>query len=176
MLGKQVIIRNMVKAWMISAVVVAVLMMGGFTLTSAKAQTEGSSESCLFGNFEMPLPGLENRSMCSFTFVEYIAIIVQIFTGVVVVAGLIGIVVGGYIYMTAGGDAGRVGTAKQFIMSALFGIALALASYIILNTISPQFASQLQEPLCSSNGDCSSGKVCVGGICIDPTPEPASAD
>src|SRR3989344_4706015 len=46
-----------------------------------------------------------------------------------IMAAVVSIVIGGYIYMTAGGDADRVRTAKVWIGSAILGIILYLESH-----------------------------------------------
>lgn len=111
-------------------------------------------EKSVFGCFEVGLPGEDTTTTTTIdSFVQknnrlvgFIQIVVNIATGLIVAIGLIAVVVAGYVYMTAGGDAGKVGKSKEIIAAALLGITLALASYLILNTISPQFASDLKEP------------------------------
>lgn len=68
---------------------------------------------------------------------EYVVII----TAITVMAALVSIVIGGYIYMTAGGSADRVRLAKSFIGSALFGMALALMAWLILKSINPSLVT-----------------------------------
>jgi len=67
-------------------------------------------------------------------------------TGVIISIGLVVITLGGYRYMTAGGDGGKITTAKTLISTALVGIILALVGWLLLNTISPQF-TQPANPL-----------------------------
>ena len=52
-----------------------------------------------------------------------------------VMAAMVSIVIGGYIYMTAGGNADRVRTAKAWIGSALLGVILAMLAWMILALI-----------------------------------------
>jgi len=59
----------------------------------------------------------------------------------VVMAAMVTVVVGGYIYMTAMGNADRVRQAKIWIGAALLGIFLALAAYTILNFINPSLVT-----------------------------------
>lgn len=47
------------------------------------------------------------------------------------------IMVGGFKYLTSGGDASRVSAAKKQILDALLGLILVLTSYVLLNTINP---------------------------------------
>src|SRR5207248_485956 len=104
-----------------------------------------------FGVMEVEIPGI-NKNIDALVsngspMLTYFKFIFQLFLAIIVIIGLIMVVIGGYIYMTAGGDGSRLQLAKSFISSALLGIVLALSSYLILNTISPQFASDLKEPL-----------------------------
>src|SRR3989338_8098402 len=45
--------------------------------------------------------------------------------------------IGGVLWIVAGGNATRVGEAKAWIGAALTGLVLALTSYLILNTVNP---------------------------------------
>jgi len=52
---------------------------------------------------------------------------------------------GGVIWLTSGGSTERISQAKQYISGAISGMVLLLASYLILNTVSPDLVS-LQFP------------------------------
>ncbi len=63
-----------------------------------------------------------------------------LYTWMVSVTGILAgimIMIGGLIYLTAGGSGDRVSTAKSYIESALAGLVLALTSYLILQTVNP---------------------------------------
>lgn len=63
-----------------------------------------------------------------------------IYNFVIGIAGLVAatiMIVGGFQYLTAGGDANRVSAAKSRIANALIGLVLALSAYLLLNTINP---------------------------------------
>ncbi len=121
---------------------------------------QGNSSDCAnnkFGCFEVPLPGITDKSIDNFVkkdggigLVGYVSFIAKIITGVIIATALIIVVAAGYVYMTAGGDGGKVELAKSMIKAALLGIILALGAYLILNTISPQFASKIKEPVFGS--------------------------
>lgn len=103
------------------------------------------------GTLEAPLPGLEGKTVNQIAcqdspILTYVNLIIRVITGVIVIIALIMTVIGGYIYMTAGGDGKQVEKAKTIIGGALLGVILALTAFLILNTISPQFASQIKEP------------------------------
>ncbi|MAF80413.1 hypothetical protein CL628_00180 [bacterium] len=118
--------------------------------------TEGICK-CAFGDFEAPIPGGPTGDVCKYTsgqgenpLLGYASFFANTIIALTVAAGIVMVVVGGYIYMTAGGSATRIGTAKSFIGMALLGIAIALTAYIILDTVSPQFASEVKEPKLST--------------------------
>jgi len=106
----------------------------------------------VFGCFEVGLPGItQGDSIDDFVkspkpILDFINLAVNAVIAVLVIIGLITIVIGGYIYMTASGDASRVKVAKEMIIAALAGIFLSLISVIILNTINKYIGSDAQEP------------------------------
>ncbi|HBX15799.1 MAG TPA: hypothetical protein DEF57_00645, partial [Candidatus Magasanikbacteria bacterium] len=64
--------------------------------------------------------------------------IVGIYKWMLLVAGIIAtimIILGGFTYLTSGGDATRAGAGKERITSAIFGLILLLGSYMILYLI-----------------------------------------
>lgn len=68
---------------------------------------------------------------------DYIA---RIYTYVVSIGGILAtvmIIFGGIIYLTAGGNAGRIGEAKEYIGNALIGLVLLFTSYLLLQTLNP---------------------------------------
>ncbi len=54
----------------------------------------------------------------------------------IVILALIFIVIGGFLYITSGGDTGRVETAKKCITAALIGLAIGIAAPAFLRQIS----------------------------------------
>ncbi len=53
-----------------------------------------------------------------------------------ILAGIM-IMIGGLLYLTAGGSAERVSNAKSYISNALIGLVLAMTSYLLLQTVNP---------------------------------------
>lgn len=104
------------------------------------------SPTCTFGEFEAGLPGFEDACIDNIVqggtpFLSLIGFLAPWLVVLVVGTALIVIVAAGYKYMIAGGDGGKVEDAKKMIGAALLGIFLALGSYMLLNTISSQFAT-----------------------------------
>lgn len=120
------------------------LVLGALPLSIAEAvQTRQP------GDVEVQLPGLRQQNVDRIAgsgIVGYINLIVQMMIAFIIGIGLIMVVIGGYMYMTAGGNAERVHAGKAMIGGALLGIALALMAFIILDLIHPQFASDAKNP------------------------------
>lgn len=70
--------------------------------------------------------------------------------GLVGISALAALIVGGIMYMTAGGSQDQTKRARTWVSNAFFGLALALLSYLILNTINPDLLKKLDlrlEPI-----------------------------
>ena len=89
-----------------------------------------------------PIPGLTSSTDGSIDvtngFGDYINRIIRIFIGLLSVMAVIMIVFGGIQYMISD-VAGEKSAGKDRIMNAIWGLVLALASYMLLNTINPDF-------------------------------------
>lgn len=49
--------------------------------------------------------------------------------------GVMAIIYGGFVYMTSGGEAGRVQQGRKIVTSAIVGIAITLAAWLIIDTV-----------------------------------------
>jgi len=72
---------------------------------------------------------------------EYIKAVYNYGIGVAGILSAIVMMFGGILWLTAGGDSGKVAEAKEWIKSSLFGLILILLSYTILLTISPDLVN-----------------------------------
>jgi uncharacterized membrane protein YgcG len=61
--------------------------------------------------------------------------------GVGVLLALLMVVVGGYHYMTAAGNAEQAGKGKEYITGALVGLAILFTAYLLLNEINPDLVN-----------------------------------
>lgn len=88
---------------------------------------------------EVPIPGAGEIKIEKSTkpIAEYINAIYKYAIGIVGVVSAIVLMIGGAIWITAGGNSERVENAKGYIASSLTGLILALLAYSILNTINP---------------------------------------
>ncbi len=71
---------------------------------------------------------------------EYLSGIYKYATAIAVVLAAAVLVIGGFMYMTAGGSAERAKAAKQRIQDAVIGLALAFGAYILLVSVNPNLA------------------------------------
>jgi len=72
---------------------------------------------------------------------DYIVAIYKYGIGLAAVLAVVVIMVGGFIWLVSGGSSTRVSTAKDFIVSALAGLMLALFSFVILYAVNPRLVS-----------------------------------
>lgn len=165
----------------VKALIILFILGLGFTAHPAQAAFDCTKTD--FGRLESPLNAImkengQGKSICEFIngsggkpLIYYISIVIDFVTAMIVAMGLIAIVVAGYFYMTAGGSSDRISTAKSLLASALLGIVLALAAFLILNTISPQFASEVKEPCLKI--DCAANfQSCIGKCSTLPPGDP----
>jgi Papain-like cysteine protease AvrRpt2. len=61
--------------------------------------------------------------------------------GIAAILAVIMIMVGGFIWIAAAGDAGRIGQAKTMISGAVIGLILTVGSYIALQTVNPDLVN-----------------------------------
>jgi hypothetical protein len=92
-----------------------------------------------------------------------------VFLGGLAVA--VALLIGGFLYLTSAGDPGRLKEAKDRIFSAIIGLVLLFAVYLILKTINPELTMLNLPPVgvgspCNSDSDCPKGVVCEGGTCV----------
>lgn len=66
---------------------------------------------------------------------DIIATVINIFSIVVGVTAVIMIIVGGFQYITSGGDSGKVTTAKNTILFAIVGLVIVALAQIIVNFV-----------------------------------------
>lgn len=116
-----------------------------FLIASASASAEEPCRSVSGGhclNLAAVVPGLEFLGGTPGDTGGLIARLYVFGLSLVGVSALIMIVFGGVIYMTAGDSQSRVNQAKALIGNAIFGLVLALISFLILFTINPDLVTK----------------------------------
>ncbi len=128
-----------------------------FAQQPAPGPFDPQPNSSTFGNFEVGLPGngpfAAGKSIDSFIsgaqskpILTLVNLTVTFLTAILVIVGVITIVLGGYLYMTAAGNGSQVEKAKEMIKASLIGILIAFISVVLLNTINPALGPKAGEP------------------------------
>jgi hypothetical protein len=88
---------------------------------------------------EVPIGSLSSIPMGNSTepIAVYIKTIYNFAVGAVGIVAAVVLMIGGVIWITAGGNASNVGEAKSMITAALTGMVLVLTSYLLLDQINP---------------------------------------
>ncbi len=108
---------------------------------------------------------------------DYLQTIYKFILGIVSILAAAMMVVAGAQWLTSGGNAESITSAKHRIVNALIGMVLAYTSYFILNTINPALVNlrlpqaYLVKPinqggnegaLCKTDAECNGGLACIG--------------
>jgi len=113
------------------------LFVCGISRVYAQAPCVSSTSTyCLLA----PLPGLGNSVNTTTGIGTYLNTMIKILIGLMSVLAVIMLVVGGIQYMLSN-MAGEKASAKDRMTNAIFGLILALSSYLILNTINPNLVN-----------------------------------
>jgi hypothetical protein len=98
-------------------------------------------------DLQISIPGLDkftkddiscNNGVCQSTFLpKYIAGIYRYAVGIVGILATIVMMIGGIMWIVAGGNTSRIGEAKAWIGASITGLILTLCSYMILAQVNP---------------------------------------
>ena len=100
------------------------------------ACTSGTSTYCLLA----PIPGFGDAVDTTQGVGNYLNAMIKIIIGFMSVLAVVMLVVGGIQYMVSN-IAGEKASAKSRMTNAIFGLILALSSYLILNTLNPNLVN-----------------------------------
>jgi len=124
-----------------------------FLIPPILAQTNASLPTIAnpFDNLQVKIPGMKRFSDALVTkdettgqykiqtawIAEYLAGLYGYIISIVGILAAMTFIIGAVIYLTSAGNASRVGEAKSWMISSVFGLILALSSYLILYLINP---------------------------------------
>jgi hypothetical protein len=102
-----------------------------------------------FESLQITIPGMkrftdarkcedDESKLCVNWINEYIAGIYNYAIGIVGILATVVLMVGGIVWLTAGGNPTRIGEAKAYIGASLSGLIIALSSYMILYQVNPK--------------------------------------
>jgi len=113
------------------------------------AQADGEMPEWTMPELQITIPGMEEftepsacpddpSKKCVPWIGQYIAGVYKYAIGIVGILAAVVLMFGGVLWLTAGGNAERVGNAKSWIGASLTGLVLALCSYMVLYQINPK--------------------------------------
>ncbi len=76
----------------------------------------------------------KNRNLAGF-----VSSMVSLITNLVGIASVVMIILGGFKYVTSGGDSGKIGEAKKMIAGAVIGLIIVIFSYAIVTFVQGGF-------------------------------------
>lgn len=129
---------------------------------------------CLYGGLvpcgravDDPNTSIDERAPCSLCHI-FILIkrIVDFGTvNILIPLAILMVVIGGIMFLTAGGDPGRLGSAKKILTATLIGLVIVLAAWLIVNTIIT-FMTPASSPFQSWHTiNCPVGTACAADGC-----------
>lgn len=117
----------------VSIMMLSSLLLGGlFAFSSASLAVDRTSLGVEYGE----KIGLGNKDIR-----DTIAAIIKTVMGLLGIVAVVIVLIGGFYWMTAGGDEGRVETGKKWIFSGIIGLAIILSAYALTSFV---FDSLLQ--------------------------------
>jgi hypothetical protein len=91
-------------------------------------------------NLQVPIPGLNSHIVFepnTGKIAEYIKAIYNYAIGIVGILAAVVMMIGGLMWITAGGNTSNIGEAKAMITASLTGLVLVLTSYLLLSMVNP---------------------------------------
>ncbi len=127
-----------------------IVLILAFTLAPAGLLGGRALAACPGGNTAkgQVLQGVnETGSACSDAGVEStFGVIVNIMSVVLGAVAVIMVIVAGFKYVTSGGDAGKVSSAKSTLIYALVGIAVAVLAQLLIHIVVGQASEAAAKP------------------------------
>lgn len=121
----------------VSIMMLSSLLLGGlFAFSSASLAVTAPIDRTSLGVEYGEKIGLGNKDIR-----DTIAAIIKTVMGLLGIVAVVIVLIGGFYWMTAGGDEGRVETGKKWIFSGIIGLAIILSAYALTSFV---FDSLLQ--------------------------------
>ncbi|MFA5162961.1 MAG: pilin [Patescibacteria group bacterium] len=131
------------KTTIVFLLVLFTVIIGTFNLLISPNPASAADPIELKTSISIPGSNFQNdapRSMTTSSTVyigEYVAAFYNYALAIVGIVAVIVLMIAGIIWLTSGGNPGKVGQAKDLIGGSITGLALLLCSWILLNTINP---------------------------------------
>ena len=123
--------------WTIYLLIICTLILVAGSVFAADTKSVQVGGTNGQGGYTLLEPEIIGSAAAPTDFLSYINIFYQVLLYVAIALAIIYIVIGGFEYLTSAAASGK-GEGKETIKKALQGLAIALLSYLILNTINPE--------------------------------------
>ncbi|MFA5247748.1 MAG: pilin [Patescibacteria group bacterium] len=127
----------------------------GLSLSAPEMAYAAKNEPITY-TMQVPIPGLGKEGVVTFNtgdtkpIADYVKAIYNYAVGIVGILAAIMLMVGGFRWILAGGNASSIGEAKEIIFASLSGLVLVMASWLILQQINPALTelnvTKIQKP------------------------------
>lgn len=125
--------KNRVKMIVMAMLAMVTLSLVAVVTGDVRAANKWTNDACKAGLDETQKAALgcnENRKAGSVG-VDLVNVVI----GLIGVAAVVAIILGGIQYVTANGDAGKIATAKNTILYAVIGLVVAILAFAIVNFV-----------------------------------------
>ncbi len=123
----------------------SVLLLPSTVRAEGETNNEQSDLGKISTRLQVPIPLLTPKTgditITSRTLAEYIIRIYNFLLMAAVVLATVMLVWGGFMWMTAGGGAERVGKAQEYIWNAIAGLIILFGAYLILSIVNPELTT-----------------------------------
>jgi hypothetical protein len=133
---KKILLTIAISVLLLPTIALAAVTAPNITTPSASPATPGLN----FGAANLS-GGAGNQTVSTPWLGDYIGYLYEWMIGIIAILAAVSVAIGGVLWITAAGNRGQITEAKSWITSALFGLAIGLGAYLILNTINPNLTT-----------------------------------
>lgn len=119
---------------LLSLMVVSTMMLGGL-LSFANFTLAQDIDNTPLNTVDLGLDKAEGSGLQGGDIRVTIANIIRVAMGLLGIVAVVIVLIGGFYWMTAGGDEGRVETGKKWIFSGIIGLAIILSAYALTSFV-----------------------------------------
>jgi len=121
---------------LIATLITLSFVFGLFLVMPAQAVTSGTIDANDLGLTYGAQTGLGTKDVR-----ETVASIIQTAMGLLGIVAVVIVLIGGFIWMTAGGNDEKIGEAKKWIFAGVIGLAIILSAYALTSFVIKQLVT-----------------------------------
>jgi len=125
----------------LSTIVLGVMLVAGLGLLLAPAAPAAAQNTSLITADSLGINYVKGSGLGSTDVRTTVASIIRVAMGLLGIVAVVIILIGGFTWMTAGGNEEKVGEAKKWIFAGVIGLAIILSAYALANFVIGQLVS-----------------------------------